>query len=172
MTRARDLYEQVREAQKLLGTGEVEEAVRRAEPLREQASRLLARGGHLTSFDRTYAGAALTYATVVLILGAADTRPPAESVPMIRGLATELAQAPRRPEIEAFKALAAAAEMLARAGDAEGAVWAVRKADQLAENETYVTQLVGSIRSMYPQVFAEAPDPPPDQPPPLAARRP
>lgn len=170
MARARDLYEQVREAQKLLGTGEVEEAVRRAEPLREQASRLLARSDRLTSFDRTYAGAALTYATVVLILGAAETRPPAEAVPLIRRLATELAQA-GRPEIEAFKVLSAAAEMLARAGDAEGAVWAVRKADQLSANETYVTQLVGSIRSMYPQVFAEAPDPPPDQPPPLPAGR-
>src|SRR5437660_11276942 len=37
MARARELYERVREAQAMLGTGEVEEAVARAEALRTEA---------------------------------------------------------------------------------------------------------------------------------------
>jgi hypothetical protein len=67
--------------------------------------------------------------------------------------------------------LGAAAEMLARSGDASGAVWAAQKARELGPNEDYLVQVAGGIRSMYPQVYAEAEDPPGPEPPPLPEPR-
>lgn len=168
MRRAKILFDEVKEAQLSLGTGEVEEALARAEPLRTEAAALMERPG-LTSFERTYARGSFVYATVTLILGAAEALPPAESVPRIRDLATEMVRR-HDPRMETWKVLAAAAEMLARAGDALGAVWAAKKAVALGPGDDYLIKLAGGIQSMYPQVYAEAPDEPPDEPPPLPSR--
>lgn len=169
MRRAKVLFDEVRAAQELLGTGEIETATRRAESLRDEARRLLQKGT-LTSFERTYANAAVVYATVTLVLGAAESGTTAESIPRIRVLVTE-AVGEHRPGAETWKVLGAAAEMLARSGDATGAVWAARKALELAPDEDYLVQVAGGIRSMYPQVYAAAEDPPPAEPPPLVGRR-
>lgn len=165
MSRAKQLFEQVQQAQARLGRGEVEEALAEAGPLRDRAVKMVA-DSRMTSFERTMAAAAATYATITLILGAAESLQPAESIPRIRGLALDTLGG--RRGTETWKVVAAAAEMLARAGDAPGAVWAVRKARQLAPGEDYLAQLSGSIQSMYPQAFKDAPDDVPDEPPPPA----
>ena len=169
MRQAKRLFDDVRAAQELLGTGEVEAAVRRAEVLREEARRLLAKPT-LTSFERTYARGAVVYATVTLVLGAAESGTPSESVPQIRSLAVGAVR-DHRPGSETWKVLGAAAEMLARSGDATGAVWAAQKARELGPDEDYLVQVAGGIRSMYPQAYAEAEDPPGAEPPPLPERR-
>jgi len=166
----------VREAQALLGTGQIDEAIARAEPLRREAMELVGRSS-LTSFERLHASGAAVYATVTLILGAAESSPPADSVPRIRALATATVAAhlPKadvrtkvdtRTKAETWKVLAAAAEMLARAGDAGGASWAAKKALELGPEEEYLTRVAGGIRSMYPQVYAATPHQT-DAPPPL-----
>ncbi|MGI8708518.1 MAG: hypothetical protein ACR2LG_10000 [Actinomycetota bacterium] len=182
MRRARQIYDEVREAQALLGIGQIDEAMALAEPLRREAMELLGRSS-LTSFERLHAGGAAVYATVTLILGAAESSPPAESVPRIRALATATVaahlpkadartkadvrtKADARTKAETWKVLAAAAEMLARAGDAGGASWAAKKALELGPDEEYLTRVAGGIRSMYPQVYAATPHQT-DAPPPL-----
>src|SRR6266568_4513982 len=122
MVRARELYERVREAQAMLGTGDAEEAVARAEALRVEALARLQEPVP-SGVERSYALAAFGYATVTLILGLAETLPPTEFIPRIRLLAVDAARR-YRPGSDVWKALAAAAEMLARAGDVGGAVWA------------------------------------------------
>lgn len=164
MRRAKAVYDEVRAAQELLGVGQVEEAVAAAAGLREEAKALVAAGSRLTSFERTYAGAGLTYATVTLVLGHAEKDPPAVSVPAIRRLASEACRA-TAAAVESWKVLAAAAEMLARSGDAAGACWAAKKARRLGGDSDYLVRLAGGISSMYPQVFTQIPDDPPDDPP-------
>lgn len=168
MRRAKTLFDEVKEAQVLLGTGEIDEALARAEPLRREAAALVERPG-LTSFERTYARGSYVYATVTLILGSAETLAPAESVPRIRELASEMVGR-RDSRMETWKVLAAAAEMLARAGDALGAVWAAKKAVALGPSDDYLIRLAGGIQSMYPQVYAEAGDDVPEEPPPRPSR--
>ncbi|MGH3118182.1 MAG: hypothetical protein ACRDQ2_13930 [Gaiellales bacterium] len=170
MPRAKELFERVLAAQRQLGTGEVEEALAKAPELREEAVRLLGRGAMLSSFDRAHALAAYTYATVTTILGLAEARQPTEFVPKIRDLAVDAARRYRRGT-EVWKVLAAAAEMLARAGDSEGAVWAIKKAAQLETGNDDVVKLSGSIRSMYPSVFAQVPEDVPGEPPPIPESR-
>lgn len=170
MSTAKDLYERVHRAQAQLGQGEVEEALAQAAPLREEAVRLLNKGGLLTSFDRTYATLAYTYSSVTLILGMAEARSPGESIPRIRQLAVDAARRHRKGT-EIWKALAAAAEMLARAGDTDGSVWAVKKARQLHPDEEEIVKLAGGIQSMYPAAFAQVPEEVPDEPPPIPAGR-
>jgi len=161
---AKAVYDQVRAAQELLGTGQIEEAFIAATALREEAKGLVAGASRLTSFERTYAGAGLTYSMVTLVLAHAEKDPPAISIPAIRTLAGEACRV-SMAGAESWKVLAAAAEMLARAGDAGGACWAAKKAQQLGDGSEYLVRLAGGIRSMYPQVFAEIADDPPDDPP-------
>ncbi|MGH2768100.1 MAG: hypothetical protein ACRDIF_03975 [Actinomycetota bacterium] len=170
MSRAKDLYERVLVVQRQLGTGEAEEALAAVPELREEAIRLLDRASTLTSFDRSYAAAAYAFSTITNILALAEAREPLEFVPRIRGLAADAARRFRRGT-PIWKALAAAAEMLARAGDTEGSAWAIRKAEQLQPGEDDLIKLAGSIKSMYPSVFAQVPEEVPDEPPPIAERR-
>ena len=154
MVRARELYERVREAQAMLGTGEVEEAVARAEALRTEALTRL-EGAVPSGVERSYALAAFGYATVTVILGLAETLPPREFIPRIRFLAVEAARR-YRPGSDVWKALAAAAEMLARAGDVEGAVWALRKAEELRPGDADLERVAAGVRTMYPQAYEAA----------------
>lgn len=163
MVRARELYERVREAQAMLGTGEVEEAVARAERLRADAASKLD-GAPQSGVERSYALAAFGYATVTLILGLAETLPAGESIPRVRGLAVEAA-ARSRPGTDVWKALAAAAEMLARAGDAGGAVWAIRSAQQLRPGDDELARVAGGVQAMYPDAYAAAGEPGAEPPP-------
>lgn len=162
--RAKAVYDEVRVAQELLGTGQVEEAFVAASALRDEAKALVAAAARLTSFERTYAGAGLTYATVTLVLAHAEKDPPAVAIPAIRALAGEACRV-TISTAESWKVLAAVAEMLARSGDAGGACWAAKKAKQLGDGSDYLVKLAGGIRSMYPQVFSQIPDDPPDDPP-------
>lgn len=164
MPGAKDLWERVRAAQELLGTGSTEEALERAGLLREEAIRLLNKGALLASFDRGHANAAYAYATVTVILGLAEDRAPAEFVPKVRNLAVEAAKR-YRPGTDIWKAVAAAAEVLARAGDSMGAAWAIKKARQLSPNNDELAKVAGGISSMYPKIYAEMPDEPSDEPP-------
>jgi len=147
-----------------LGTGLIDEALGSAEPLRQEAIRLLNKGGALTSFDRQYATAAYAYSTITMILGLAESRLPAEFIPRIRDLAKDAVKR-NRPDSDVWKAMAAAAEVLARAGDSQGAVWAIRKAKQLTAANDELIKVAGGISSMYPQVYAEMPEEVPDEPP-------
>lgn len=164
MPRAKELWERVRAAQQLLGTGSAEEALERAQLLREEAIRLLNKGAMLTSFDRSHANAAYAYATVTIILSLAEVRMPGEFVPKVRQLAVEAAKR-NRPGTDIWKAVAAAAEVLARAGDSIGASWAIKKAKQLSPDNDELAKVAGGISSMYPKVYGETPDNPPDEPP-------
>lgn len=164
MAGAKDLWERVRKTQELLGTGSTDEALERAQMLREEALRLLNKGALLASFDRGHANAAYAYATVTIILALAESRLPAEFVPKVRALAIEASQR-SRPGTDIWKAVAAAAEVLARAGDSTGAAWAIKKARQLSPQNDELAKVAGGISSMYPQVYAEMPDEAPDEPP-------
>lgn len=164
MRRAKVIYDDVRAAQELLGTGQVEEAFSASSALRDEAKELMRSASSLTSFERTHAAAAFTYATVTLVLSLAEKDPPAVSIPLIRELAAEAARL-KEPRSESWKVLAAAAEMLARSGDALGASWAAKKAQQVGTETEYLRRLAGGISSMYPQVFASIPPDPPDDPP-------
>lgn len=163
------MYDDVRAAQELLGTGQVEEAFLSSGRLRSEAQAILRSAGGLTSFERAHAAAGFTYATVTLVLSLAEKDPPQVSIPEIRRLATE-ACLMQEPRYESWKVLAAAAEMLARAGDASGACWAAKKARRMGGESDYLIRLAGGISSMYPQVFASVPDDPPDDPPKPADR--
>lgn len=166
MPRAKDVYEEVREAQSLLGIGEVAEAARRAVSLRAEAEALLDRPA-LTSFERIHAAAAFAYSTITLVLAAAESEPPDVSVPKIREL---LGDVLGRPQVaDDWKVLAAGAEMLARAGDAGGAAWAATKAREIGPEEEHLVRLVGGIRSMYPHAFKGLEEGAPDHPPELPA---
>lgn len=170
MRRAKVIFDEVRSAQAQLGVGEVEESLERATGLREEALRMLAERPSLTSFERDHLRAAVTYATLTMVLATAESAEPPVSVPRIRELAAEVVAA-HRPGSETWKVLAAAAEMLARAGDAPGAVWAIKKARRLGEGGDYLVQVAGGIQSMYPQAYAETADDPPDEPPALVEGR-
>lgn len=168
MRRTKVVYEEIRAAQAALGTGEVEEAFAAASRLRTEALELLEAGPRLTSFERSYAVEGVTYATVTLVLALAEKDPPAVAIPAIRELAQEAARSSTGGS--RWKVLAAAAEMLARSGDAEGACWAAKKARVLGDGSDYLVRLTGGVQSMYPQVFARIPDDPGDLPP-LSPRR-
>lgn len=169
MARAKDLFDRVLVAQRQLGTGEVEEALAMAPGLRDQAIRLLDKAPLLSSFERAHAAAAYTYASVTMALALAEARQPPEFIPKIRELALDSVRR-FRPGTEMWKVLAAAGEMLARAGDAEGSVWAIRKALQLAPGTDELVKLGGSVRSMYPGIYAQVPEDVPSEPPPLPDR--
>jgi hypothetical protein len=170
MRRAKAIFDEVRAAQAQLGVGEAEESLQRAAVLRSEAEEMLRSRHELTSFDRDHLRAAFTYATLTMVLATAESEAPLRSVPRIRELAGEVVALHGRG-METWKVLAAAAEMLARAGDAPGAVWAIKKARQLGDGGTYLVQVAGGIQSMYPQVYAGSPDEPSAEPPPLPEPR-
>ena len=152
----------------MLGTGEAEEAVARADALRQEAVARL-EGAVPSGVERSYALAAFGYATVTMILGLAETLPPKEFIPRIRLLAVEAAGR-HRPGSDVWKALAAAAEMLARAGDVGGALWALRKAEQLHPGDDDLERVAAGIATMYPEAFAAAGELG-EEPPPLSFPR-
>lgn len=164
--RSKVIFDEVRAAQAQLGVGEVDESLARAGGLREEARRMLVEKRDLTSFDRDHLRAAVTYATLTMVLATAESAAPAVAIPRIRELTRDILAADG-PGVETWKVLAAAGEMLARAGDAEGAVWAVKKARSLGQGGDYVVQVAGGIQSMYPQAYAGCPDDPSDEPPPF-----
>lgn len=151
----------------MLGTGQAGEAVEHAESLRTEA--LASLQGPVTSgVERGYALAAFGYASVTLILGLAETLPPKEFVPRVRLLAVEAA-CRHRPGSDVWKALAAAAEILARAGDVGGAVWALHKAEQLHPGDADLERVAAGVGTMYPEAFARGGELG-DEPPPLPGR--
>jgi hypothetical protein len=151
----------------MLGTGEAEEAVAVAETLRREAVALLEET-FPSGAERSYALAAFGYATVTLILGVAETLPPKEFIPRIRLLAIEAAGR-YRPGSDVWKAVAAAAEMLARAGDVGGALWALRKAEKLHPGDDDLERVAAGIGTMYPEAFSAAGELG-EEPPPLLSR--
>lgn len=152
MTDGQELLERVRTAQEELGAGDPEVALELVEPLLDE-TRAALRSLEFPSrskADRTRIVEAFCYARVTAVL-ALESAGAAEALPRIRILAGEAMDAATEGN-PCWKALSAAAEMLARGGDAAGAVRAVERAAELApEDEHYVRQLRGSIRSMFPE---------------------
>lgn len=147
----------VREAQAELGAGDPADALEMAEPLVEETGEALRSLDFVrrSPEDRAQVVKAFCYARVSAILAlesvGADT-----ALPRIRALAGEALEIATKDN-EAWKVLCAAAEMLSRSGDAEGAVHAVSAAARLApEDEEYVRRLRGSIQSMFPAAFSES----------------
>ena len=150
-----ELLDRVRDAQHDLGTGDPADALEAVEPLLSATADAVRGPGFLRASppERARLIEAFCYArvTAVLALEAVDAR---QAVPRIRTLAGEALEV-ATPDNAAWKALCAAAEMLGRSGDADGAVWAVEAARRLVPQEDYVIQLRGSLRSMFPGAFAE-----------------
>lgn len=154
MTPGTDLLERVRAAQAELGTGDPADALEMVEPLLDETREALRAFDFLTrpSPDRHAVVEAFCYARVTAIL-ALESVGAAAAVGRIRELAGEALDIATEGN-DAWKVLCAAAEMLSRAGDSEGAASAVTAAARLApEDEEYVRQLRGSIRSMFPAAF-------------------
>ncbi len=150
MSVGRELLQRVRAAQEELGTGDAGEALNLVQPLLTETGEAL-RGMDFLSRsaeDRAQVLEAFCYARVTAIL-ALESVGAAAAVPRIRALAGEALDV-ATPGNDAWKALCAAAEMLARSGDAEGALRAVEAASRLVPEEEYVTRLRASLRSMFP----------------------
>lgn len=151
-----DLLERVRAAQGELGTGDPAKALEMVEPLLSETAGALRSLDFLqrSHEDRAQVVEAFCYARVTAIL-ALESAGAAAAVGRIRTLAGEALDiaAPGNPS---WKVLCAAAEMLGRAGEVDGAAWAVQAAAQVApEGEDYVVRLRGSLRSMFPAGFAK-----------------
>jgi len=170
MANGKELWERSQKAQELLGTGQTDDALQYVQPIRAEAIKLLNKGPLLTSFERSHANAAYAYATVTMILSIAEAKLPAEFVPKVRELAVEAVER-FRPGTDIWKAVAAAGEVLARAGDSQGAVWAIKMARKLSPDNDELMKIAGGISSMYPQVYKEMSDDLPSQPPDMPAAR-
>ncbi|HVM13986.1 MAG TPA: hypothetical protein VM287_06625 [Egibacteraceae bacterium] len=154
MTPGNDLLARVQTAQAELGTGDAADALELVEPLLDETAEALRAFDFLSRPppDRRAVVEAFCYARVTAIL-ALESVGAAAAVGRIRALAAEALNVAAEGN-DAWKVLCAAAEMLSRAGDAEGAASAVTAAVRLApEDEEYVRQLRGSIRSMFPAAF-------------------
>lgn len=156
MTPGNELMDRVRAAQVELGTGEAADALEMVEPLLVETAEALRALDFLTRspLDRQVVVEAFCYArvTAVLALESAGAATAARRIRTLAGEAREVAAEGN----DAWKVLCAAAEMLSRAGDAEGAASAITAAAKLApQEEEYVRQLRGSIRSMFPGAFAK-----------------
>lgn len=154
MTPGSDLLQRVQSAQAELGTGDAADALEMVEPLLEETAEAVRAFDFLTRspLDRQMVVEAFCYARVTAVLAlesaGADT-----AVRRIRAIAAEARDVAAEGN-DAWKVLCAAAEMLSRAGDADGAASAVTAAARLApEEEEYVRQLRASIRSMFPAAF-------------------
>lgn len=147
--------QRVRTAQEELGSGDAADALAMVEPLLAETAEAVRNPAFLSAAPPTRRQLieAFCYArvTAILALEAVDAR---EAVPRIRSLAAEALEVATRDN-PAWKALCAAAEMFARAGDADSAVWAVRAAERLAPQEEYVVRVRGSLQSMFPAAFSD-----------------
>lgn len=155
MTPGSDLLQRVRSAQAELGTGDPGDALEMVEPLLDETADALRAFDFLSrsELDRKLVVEAFCYARVTAIL-ALESVGATTAVRRIRALAGEAREVAAEGN-DAWKVLCAAAEMLSRAGDAEGAASAVTAAARLApEDEEYVRRLRGSIRSMFPAAFS------------------
>lgn len=155
MTPGSELMERVRTAQAELGTGDAADALQMVEPLLVETAEALRALDFLTRSpaDRRAVVEAFCYArvTAVLALESAGADTATRRIRVLAGEALEVAAEGNA----AWKVLCAAAEMLSRAGDAEGAAAAITAGAKLApDDEEYVRQLRGSIRSMFPAAFA------------------
>lgn len=154
MTPGSDLLKRVQTAQAELGTGDAADALQMVEPLLDETAEALRAFDFLSrsALDRQMVVEAFCYARVTAIL-ALESAGAETAVRRIRALAAEARDVAAEGN-DAWKVLCAAAEMLSRAGDAEGAASAITAAASLApEEEEYVRQLRGSIRSMFPAAF-------------------
>lgn len=154
MTPGSDILQRVQSAQAELGTGDAADALRMVEPLLEETAEELRAFDFLSRspLDRQMVVEAFCYARVTAIL-ALESAGAETAVRRIRALAAEARDVAAEGN-DAWKVLCAAAEMLSRSGDAEGAASAITAAARLApEEEDYVRQLRGSIRSMFPGAF-------------------
>lgn len=147
-----DLLARVRSAQEELGAGDPEDALAAVEPLLTQTRNALHGMDFLrrTPRDRAAVVEAYCYArvTAVLALEAAGAN---RALPRIRDLAAE-ARDVATPTNPGWKVLCAAAEMLARCGDGQGAVRAAEDAVTVSpDGEDYPLKVRASIRSMFGQ---------------------
>lgn len=146
----------VRAAQEELGSGDAGDALEMVEPLLAETTEAVRGPAFLRAspLERQRIIEAFCYArvTAVLALEAVDAR---QAVPRIRSLAAEALEM-ATTDNSAWKVLCAAAEMLARAGEADSAVWAVQAAARLAPEEEYVVRVRGSLKSMFPTAFTDA----------------
>lgn len=148
--------ERVREAQHELGTGDAGDALAMVEPLLDETAEALRALDFLARppDDRRAVLDAYCYARVTAVL-ALESQGAAAAVGRIHSLAGEAMEVAAEGN-DAWKVLCAAAEMLSRAGDAEGAARTVEAAARLApEDEDYPRQLRASIRSMFPAAFRD-----------------
>lgn len=148
------MLERVRSAQAELGTGDPADALEQVEPLLAETAEALRSLDFVrrSPQDRRAVVESFCYARVTAVL-ALESVGAVEAIGRIRALAAEALEVAAEGN-DAWKVLCAAAEMLSRAGDAEGAAHNVTAAARLApEDEEYVRQLRGSIRSMYPAAF-------------------
>lgn len=151
------MLERVQAAQLELGTGDAADALELVEPLLEETAQALRSLDFVSRSpqDRRVVVEAFCYARVTAIL-ALESVGAAAALGRIRALAAEALEIATDGN-DAWKVLCAAAEMLSRAGDAEGAAQTVTAAARLApEDEDYVRQLRGSIRSMFPAAFPKS----------------
>lgn len=156
MTSGADLIARVREAQSELGSGDPAVALEMVEPLLDETGEALRSLEFVrrSPEDRAEVVKAFCYARVTATL-ALESSDAETALPRIRAMAGEAMEVATHDN-DAWKVLCAAAEMLSRAGDAEGAARAVNAAARLApEDEEYVVRLRGSIRSMFPAAFRE-----------------
>ncbi|HVM00964.1 MAG TPA: hypothetical protein VM324_16865 [Egibacteraceae bacterium] len=156
MTPGSDILERVRTAQAELGTGDPADALALVEPLLDETAEALRSLDFVARSpeDRRAVVEAFCYARVTAIL-ALESVGATAAVGRIRALAAEALDVAAEGN-DAWKVLCAAAEMLSRAGDADGAASSVMAAARLApEDVEYVRQLRGSIRSMFPAAFAD-----------------
>lgn len=148
--------DRVRVAQNELGTGDAADALELAEPLLDETRAALRSLDFVARppADRQAVVEAFCYARVTAILALESVGADA-ALGRIRWLAAEARDVAAEGN-SAWKVLCAAAEMLSRAGDSEGAAENVEAAVRLApEDEDYPGQLRASIRSMFPAAFSD-----------------
>jgi hypothetical protein len=148
-----ELLGEVRQAQVTLGEGSAEDALAVVTPLLARTEAAVSGPSFLTAAaaQRRAALEAYCYARVTAIL-ALESVGAREAVPRIRGLAAA-ARDVAGPGTPGWKVQCAAAEMLSRCGDGEGAAQAIAAAVRQAPDEPYVGQLRASLRSMFPDAI-------------------
>lgn len=146
----------MRNAQEELGSGDPAEALAMVEPLLDQTREALRSLSFLERplSDRTAVLEAFCYARVTAVL-ALESQGADAALPRVRQIVSETLDVAAAGN-PAWKVLCAAAEILARSGDSRGAVRAIEAAADLApDDEQYVIELRGSIRSMFPEAIEE-----------------
>lgn len=149
------LLEDVRAAQEELGSGSAEDALEMATPLLVDTAEAVTSASFLerSPADKRAVLEAFCYARVTAIL-ALETVGAGEAVRRIRQIAAE-ARDVAGAGTDGWKVQSAAAEMLSRCGDGQGAADAVAAAQRFAPaDEPYVRELTASLRSMFPALFS------------------